>query len=133
MKKISNIMNRLVSRKENAEKNENGFSLLELVVAIGILLVLTVGGLIGYSAITNNARSAANQTAVSEISTKLMIELTDGKGSDDLVEAKKIVADNAGSYKDITVDVVEGSPAGSYTVTATHSGGGTDAERTVTP
>jgi len=35
-----------------------GFSLLELVVAVGILLVLTVGGLVAYNGIVENARQA---------------------------------------------------------------------------
>ena len=39
-------------------KDEEGFSLLELVVAVGILLVLSVGGLVAYNNILNNARDA---------------------------------------------------------------------------
>ena len=55
-------------RKAIAE-NADGFSLLELVVAVGILLVLTVGGLLAYSGITDNARNAAVQSAASEVYT----------------------------------------------------------------
>lgn len=51
------------------EVNENGFSLLELVVAVGILLVLTVGGLLAYNGITKNARVAAVQSAADEVYT----------------------------------------------------------------
>jgi len=49
--------------------NDDGFSLLELVVAVGILLVLTVGGLLAYSGITDNARNAAVSSAASEVYT----------------------------------------------------------------
>lgn len=67
MKKIEMLKNKIKSVRENA--GEEGFSLLELVVAVGILLVLTVGGLLAYSGITNNARTAAAQSAASEIYT----------------------------------------------------------------
>lgn len=53
--------------KRLSQKNENGFSLLELVVSIGILLVLTVGGLIGYGAITTNAKKAAVENAAATV------------------------------------------------------------------
>lgn len=104
MKKISNIMNRLVSRKENAEKNENGFSLLELVVAIGILLVLTVGGLIGYAQITDNARGAAQESAASEIATEVMVKINDG-GLDGAGITKLVgdYNDDNKTYKDLDI------------------------------
>lgn len=50
-------------------KNDKGFSLLELVVAVGILMVLSVGGLLAYSGIQKNARVAAVQKAASEVFT----------------------------------------------------------------
>lgn len=64
MKKVFNVKEIL---KKLNKKNNAGFSLLELVVAIGILLVLTVGGLIGYSAISNNAKQAAVERAASDV------------------------------------------------------------------
>lgn len=57
------------ARKNIAERAEDGFSLLELVVAVGILLVLTVGGLLAYNGITDNARTAAVDSAASEVYT----------------------------------------------------------------
>jgi len=51
--------------KENL--NEKGFSLIELVIAIGIILVLSVGGLIGYSAISKNAKQAAVESAAATV------------------------------------------------------------------
>lgn len=38
--------------------NYFGFSLIELVTAVGMLLILTVGGTIAYSGIKDNARKA---------------------------------------------------------------------------
>lgn len=66
---IENLKNKVNAIKEAREANDSGFSLLELVVAVGILLVLTIGGLIAYSGITDNARNAAVQSAASEIYT----------------------------------------------------------------
>lgn len=45
--------------------NNNGFSLLELVIAIGILLILSVGGLLAYNGIVNDNRRAAMEVAAS--------------------------------------------------------------------
>lgn len=64
MKKVFNVKEMF---KKLNKKNDNGFSLLELVVSIGILLVLTVGGLIGYSAISDNAKQAAVERAASDV------------------------------------------------------------------
>lgn len=64
---MKNVIEFVKARRE-AAKND-GFSLLELVVAVGILLVLTVGGLLAYNGITNNARQAAVDSAASEIYT----------------------------------------------------------------
>jgi len=64
------IMNKiLIFLKERHErlKQDNGFSLLELVVAVGILLILTLGGLLAYNGITDNARNAAVQKAANEV------------------------------------------------------------------
>jgi len=64
---MKNVIELIKERREAAK--DAGFSLLELVVAVGILLVLTVGGLLAYNGITNNARDAAVQSAASEIYT----------------------------------------------------------------
>lgn len=67
MKKIEMLKNKIKSLREEA--GQDGFSLLELVVAVGILLVLTVGGLLAYNGITDNARQAAVESAASSIYT----------------------------------------------------------------
>lgn len=54
-------------------RGERGFSLIELVFAIGIILVLTVGGAIGYGAVTDNARKAATQSAAKDVLTAAMV------------------------------------------------------------
>lgn len=73
-------MNIIIERVKQrwTEDRENGFSLLELVIAIGIILVLTVGGLIGYGAVQENAKKAATQAAASEVATAALAFDTDG-------------------------------------------------------
>lgn len=63
----------------NYKKNEDGFSLLELVVAVGILLVLTTGGLLAYSGITKNARVSSTQAAASDVLTVAITYDNEGK------------------------------------------------------
>lgn len=50
--------------KNRLYKNEQGFSLLELVVAVGIMLVLTMGGFAGFNSMITNSRQAAVDNAV---------------------------------------------------------------------
>lgn len=51
-------------RRNRLYKIEQGFSLLELVVAVGIMLVLTMGGFAGFSSMVTNSRQAAVDNAV---------------------------------------------------------------------
>lgn len=74
--KLTNLRNRVA---EHAK--DDGFSLLELVVAVGILLVLTVGGLLAYSGITDNARQAAVDSAASEVYTAAAAYEADNQAS----------------------------------------------------
>jgi len=53
--------------KELRKNTDSGFSLLELVVAVGILLILTVSGLISYNQIINNARDARVNDLASDL------------------------------------------------------------------
>lgn len=47
--------------------SDDGFSLLELVIAVGILLVLAIGGLLAYNGMIYRARVAAVQSAADEV------------------------------------------------------------------
>lgn len=62
-------------------KTDDGFSLLELVVAVGILLVLTVGGLLAYNGIINSARQAAVENAAETVYNQAMIYKTDNNSN----------------------------------------------------
>ena len=66
---MKKIMNKINEFKKARELNEDGFSLIELVVAVGILAILSVVGVVAYSQITDNARQTAVNAAASEIFT----------------------------------------------------------------
>lgn len=108
--------------KYKKQVNDNGFSLLELVVAVGILLVLTGGGLLAYGGIQKRARVAAVESAASEVLTGAAAFQLDNKSDTNAVDAE--TEWNSTSKKDkngkaqITVKVEE-SPT-CLKVTATH-------------
>ena len=103
-------------------KRDDGFSLLELVVAVGILLILTVGGLLAYTGIQKQARIAAVQSAASEVLTGAAAHQLDNKSTTNAVDAQ--IEWNKTSKKDkadkaqITVKVEEAPTC--LKVTATH-------------
>lgn len=51
----------------NVHTTEQGFSLLELVVAVSIMLILAVVGFISYQSFTDNARHAAVERAANDV------------------------------------------------------------------
>ena len=58
-----------MTKLRKRELNIDGFSLIELVVAVGILAILSVVGVVAYSNITENARKTAVQAAAAEVYT----------------------------------------------------------------
>jgi type II secretory pathway pseudopilin PulG len=51
-------------------RNNQGFSLLEMIIAMGVLIVLTLGGTLGYQGIQKNSRTAATQAAAKSVYTE---------------------------------------------------------------
>lgn len=99
---------------------DDGFSLLELVVAVGILLVLTVGGVLAYQGITNNARQAAVDKAASEAFTAAQAYRLDSRSD---TVAKDVEAEWNGTKKGDSMNLeVLDSPT-CLRVTATHERG----------
>lgn len=62
-------MNNYIKRFEAIKGNQDGFSLIELVIAVAIMAVLSVLGVVAYSGATNNARKAAVESAASSVYT----------------------------------------------------------------
>lgn len=54
-------------RSKHGVSGESGFTLIEMVIAIGVVLALTVAGFIGYQGITDNARTAAVENAAAKV------------------------------------------------------------------
>lgn len=57
---------------------ETGFSMLEAVVVVGVLLALAVSGFIAYGTVTENAKVAAVKSAASQVHTAVMVANLDG-------------------------------------------------------
>ena len=59
-------------------RNGSGFSMLEAVVVVGVLLALAVGGFFAYGPIVKNAKLAKVKSAVSEVFTAVQVAQIDG-------------------------------------------------------
>lgn len=102
------------------QKGEGGFSLLELVVGVGVVLVLTVGGVLGYNGITDQARQAAVDKAASEAFTAAQAYRLDNQAS---TVAKDVEGEWNGTKKGDSMNLVVDDTATCLRVTATHEKG----------
>lgn len=105
MSKISTSMGAR-AKKYRALLKENGFSMLEAVVVVGVLLALAVGGFIAYGQITENAKKASVETAASSVYTAALAAKIDG---DPATNTKKVQDDYNNSQDAITITI---TPAG---------------------
>lgn len=67
----------LQARRE-ASKNEGGFSLIDVVITVAIIVALSVGGFVTYSGIVENAKSAAAGAAADQVYTAVAVSNADG-------------------------------------------------------
>lgn len=86
------------------EDHDNGFSLLEVVVAVSIMLILAVVGTLGYQGYQDNARDAAVETAAQQVYTAGQAE-QHMPGTSDL---DKVASDYTASADGITTTISEG-------------------------
>lgn len=119
---MKNIIEKFVKRED-----ESGFSLLELVVAIGIILILTVGGLIGYSAITKNAKVAAVESAASAVMTAAMAYDANGQNISEEENNPATIWNNSAKDDSVIAEMSVSAPDEDgqicITVKATHRDG----------
>jgi surface protein len=76
--KMRRTFHRFKSLRKEKSNKDSGFSMLEAVVVVGVLLALAVGGFISYGTIVENAKSAKAKSAASEVHTAIMIAAIDG-------------------------------------------------------
>lgn len=67
----------LQARRE-ASKNEGGFSLIDVVITVAIIVALSVGGFVTYNGIVDNAKNAAVGAAADQVYTAAVIAENDG-------------------------------------------------------
>lgn len=94
-----------VSFKQKRKEDQSGFSLLEMVVAMGILIVLVVGGILVYSGIQQNSKDAAVAQAAKSVYTGAVANQSDNDGSTTAKSAAKGYNDSQDST--VIVDGVE--------------------------
>lgn len=64
--------------KKNIERvNEEGFSLVELVITVSILLILSVGGSVGYITILNGYKQTTMELTANTVMNKIMSNIMD--------------------------------------------------------
>jgi len=96
--------------ERNNKFNQDGFTLMEMVVAVGVLLALSVGGFLAYSGITENAKQAKVEEAVSKTLNAAVMYSADGTTNlDSEGIAKKVENEyrdsQSGNKEKIIVDV----------------------------
>lgn len=74
----SSIKARVIFRHFSKYRLETGFSMLEAVVVVGVLLAIAVTGFFAYGPITENAKKAVVKSAASEIHTAVLVANIDG-------------------------------------------------------
>jgi type II secretory pathway pseudopilin PulG len=77
MTKLSAKMTASLKKYRDGMK-AGGFSMLEAVVVVGVLLALAVGGFIAYGQVTANAKKASTESAASSVYTAAAAAEMDG-------------------------------------------------------
>jgi type II secretory pathway pseudopilin PulG len=106
-----------VFRRLKMYRLETGFSMLEAVVVVGVLLALAVGGFIAYGPIIENAEKAKVQSAATDIYTAVTVASFDG---DPATKPEDIVQAFNDSNDTIKAEILE-SPEGIGAMSATGS------------
>lgn len=89
-------------KKYGTNVKDAGFSMLEAVVVVGVLLALAVSGFIAYGSITENAKRASVESAAASVYTAVLAAEVDGDADTDPADVK---TDYNDSQDAITVDV----------------------------
>lgn len=108
-------MNKFAARLKNYRSNlkSAGFSMLEAVVVVGVLLALAVSGFIAYSNITQNAKKASVESAAASVYTAALAANMDG---DSATTVGKVISDFNGSQT--TIEVKDGGTGDALAIEA---------------
>lgn len=105
------------------KKNEYGLSLMELVIAIGLVLILTVVGIIAFPTLTNNARESAVEAAASDVARGIMVKkASDRDGSFKSQDVVDEWMNNSAKKGKITVTTENSDSEQKVIVTAKYNG-----------
>jgi len=72
-------MDSLKTRVERLKSREDGFSLIDVVVTVAIIVALSVGGFVSYSGIVNHAKQGAVDYAASNVYRSAVVMENDGE------------------------------------------------------
>lgn len=107
---------KLRQRCRELNQLETGFSMLEAVVVVGVLLALAVTGFISYGSITHNAKMAAVKSAASSVHTGAVVASVDG---DSNTKPEDVTATWNSSTSKIKTEILGSSAEGDYCIEAT--------------
>lgn len=116
MSRISSFFKR--SKARFAEMREEGFTMIEIAVAVGIILILSVAGIIGYGVIQGNSETAALESAAQQGVTAVLAYSADGSP----VSAAIAEAQDDLSVGDITVVITPDDADAPTEITVVASG-----------
>jgi type II secretory pathway pseudopilin PulG len=108
---MTKLSAKMAARLKNYRSNlkSAGFSMLEAVVVVGVLLALAVSGFIAYGNITNNAKNASVQSAAASVYTAVLAANMDGQETGD-------------ATKDDGQEVIDAYNASQTTITVAKAG-----------
>lgn len=106
---------------DRAARDDRGFSLIDVVVTVAIVVALSVGGLVSYSGVVHSAKQAVVKSAVDQVEIRLVLLLSGSVGGtvDDIIEGYNDTSKDLAAE----IDPVAGQP-GTYRVAV-----GTDLDR----
>lgn len=109
-------MDSLKNRVARLKSRDEGFSLIDVVVTVAIIVALSVGGFVSYNGIVNNAKQGAVDYAASNVYRSAVVMENDG---DDDTDACTAVDRYNGTSEGIAVSLIVPDGTGEVTVSST--------------
>lgn len=101
------VKNIFARHRDSSE--QSGFNMLEIVIGVGIILILSVGGILTYNGITQKAKSSSVEEAASQVFTAATAYELDADNNTNFSTAEKEYMDSQGAKKKIIVTVTKNS------------------------